>query len=269
MFASFKLSEEVETANAVCNAEIAKAYQKSYPNSGAEVLPIAGGYCIYLGENSPLTQVLGIGLGQNVSLNEIEEIEKFYFCKNSDVNIELSPYVEPALLEILRGRGYQLVEVSNVLVKDLNEEGKFVLKSPEIEITPVGLETIKSFPDVLARGFGLEGEIADLLKSVWEVIFTVEGNHLFLAKKDNFLAGGGCISIYRDIASFSGAATLPEFRKLGIQTKLLQYRLNLALELGCKLALISTLPGTLSQNNAERQGFRVIYTRIKLMKPFK
>ena len=40
-------------------------------------------------------------------------------------------------------------------------------------------------------------------------------------------------------------------------------RLHYAAEQGCELALMGALPGSGSQRNAERHGFRVAYTRIK------
>jgi hypothetical protein len=39
-------------------------------------------------------------------------------------------------------------------------------------------------------------------------------------------------------------------------------------EHGCDLAMIVTVPGSGSQRNAEREGFRVAYTRVKWRLPF-
>jgi hypothetical protein len=38
---------------------------------------------------------------------------------------------------------------------------------------------------------------------------------------------------------------------------------NLAVSRGCDLAMVCIEPGSASQRNAERQGFRIAYTRIK------
>ena len=68
------------------------------------------------------------------------------------------------------------------------------------------------------------------------------------------------------VASLGGASTLPAFRNRGAQTALLQARLAFAVESGCEVAMVTTLPGTTSQRNVERQGFRVVYTRAKLQR---
>ena len=56
---------------------------------------------------------------------------------------------------------------------------------------------------------------------------------------------------------------VPELRRRGLQTALLHERMRYAFEHECKLAMMVALPGSDSQRNAERKGFRVAYTRTK------
>jgi hypothetical protein len=65
------------------------------------------------------------------------------------------------------------------------------------------------------------------------------------------------------VALLAGACTIPQWRKQGAQLALLQHRLHVAAEHGCDIAMVATLPGSASQRNAERRGFRVAYTRTK------
>jgi GNAT superfamily N-acetyltransferase len=62
---------------------------------------------------------------------------------------------------------------------------------------------------------------------------------------------------------FAGAATVPELRRRGLQAALLEERMRYASDHGCDLAMMVAEAGSLSQRNAERQGFRVAYTRLK------
>ncbi len=78
-------------------------------------------------------------------------------------------------------------------------------------------------------------------------------------------AGGLIVRPYNMVGCW-GAATLPEFRGLGIQRAFLQERLRLAQQAGCDLAVTLTLPGTTSQRNAERAGFRTAYTKVVTIK---
>jgi hypothetical protein len=51
-----------------------------------------------------------------------------------------------------------------------------------------------------------------------------------------------------------------------VQKALLLVRLAVAAENGCDLAMVATQPGSGSQRNVERLGFRVVYTRTKFLK---
>jgi GNAT superfamily N-acetyltransferase len=86
----------------------------------------------------------------------------------------------------------------------------------------------------------------------------------FLAEINGQVAGGGVLTMHENIASLGGASTLPAFRNRGAQTALLRARLAFAAEHGCEVAMVTTLPGSTSHRNVERQGFRVVYTRSKL-----
>jgi hypothetical protein len=51
-----------------------------------------------------------------------------------------------------------------------------------------------------------------------------------------------------------------------VQTALLSARLADAAVAGCDVAVITTQPGSKSQQNAQRQGFDLLYTRAVLVK---
>ncbi len=63
------------------------------------------------------------------------------------------------------------------------------------------------------------------------------------------------------LAQLTGAATRPAHRRRGVQSALLAARLREAAEWGCDLAVVTVLPGSKSQQNAQRRGFELLYTR--------
>jgi hypothetical protein len=73
----------------------------------------------------------------------------------------------------------------------------------------------------------------------------------------------GSLNIVDGVALLAGACPVPEGRKQGAQLALLEERLRTAAELGFDLAMMGAMPGSASQWNAERHGFRIAYTRIK------
>jgi GNAT superfamily N-acetyltransferase len=54
-----------------------------------------------------------------------------------------------------------------------------------------------------------------------------------------------------------------EQRRRGLQAALMEARMRYAKEHGCDLAMMVAEPGSNSQRNAERMGFRIAYTRTK------
>jgi len=68
------------------------------------------------------------------------------------------------------------------------------------------------------------------------------------------------------LAQLTGAATLPAFRRRCLQTALTLHRLAEARAAGCDLAVGTPAPGSKSQENAQRRGFDVLYSRAILVK---
>ena len=89
------------------------------------------------------------------------------------------------------------------------------------------------------------------------------GAVLFLAEMEGRAVAAGALHIQEGVGLLAGASTIPEFRKKGAQRALLNARLRYAAEAGCELAMMGAEAGSGSQRNAERQGFRIAYTRVK------
>ena len=94
----------------------------------------------------------------------------------------------------------------------------------------------------------------------------VPGSSRLLARLDGEVAGGASLYLRDNTALLCGAATLPSSRRLGVQSALLQTRLRRAREAGCELAVVTTQPGSKSQENVQRAGFELIYSRAILVK---
>jgi hypothetical protein len=92
------------------------------------------------------------------------------------------------------------------------------------------------------------------------------GTHCFLAELDGHPIAAAALTVHNGIALLAGACTIPEARRQGAQLALLHARLTFAAKLGVDLAMVVTAPGSASHRNAERQGFRPVYTRAKWLR---
>ena len=89
----------------------------------------------------------------------------------------------------------------------------------------------------------------------------------FLGELDGQIAATGALILHEGVGLLAGASTMPDARRRGVQAALLAARLRHAADHGCDLAMMGAQPGSASQRNAERNGFRIAYTRIKWRKP--
>jgi len=89
----------------------------------------------------------------------------------------------------------------------------------------------------------------------------------FLARRSGEPAGGASFRSADGVAQLCGAGTLPAHRRRGVQAALLEHSLAEAARAGCELAVVTTLPGSKSQENVQRQGFELLYARAILRLP--
>ena len=89
----------------------------------------------------------------------------------------------------------------------------------------------------------------------------------FLARTGDQVVAAASVHVHDGVAFLSSAATLRPFRGRGARAALLRARLRYAAERKCDLAMVTTAPGASSQRNAERAGFRAIYTKVELVRP--
>ena len=108
-----------------------------------------------------------------------------------------------------------------------------------------------------------EAGYADFMLDIGRVSAHAEGLHLFVAEQDGVAIAAGAMHLRDGVAHLAGASTVPEGRRRGAQLALLDHRLQYAAAHGCDLALMGAAPGSGSQRNAERHGFRIAYTRVK------
>ena len=96
--------------------------------------------------------------------------------------------------------------------------------------------------------------------------FAAAGIVQYVALYDSVIVGGASLGMTDGVAQLVGAATAPEHRRKGVQTALLSTRLADAAAAGCDVAVVTTAPGSKSQQNVQRQGFQLLYTRAVLVK---
>jgi GNAT superfamily N-acetyltransferase len=94
-----------------------------------------------------------------------------------------------------------------------------------------------------------------------EILYDNKNWTFFLASYENMPAGIGVLFIKDRIATLAAAATIPELRNIGIQSALLKHRIHQAKLQECDLIVGQAKFGSVSQNNMERVGLKIAYTK--------
>ena len=269
IYSDKSLSQKLELTEARANIDFVKSRAKLEPAVGATWIEVGGVHAMYDGIESPCTQTFGLGLFDEVTDERLDEIEDFFTSRGAPVFHEVSPLADPSVLPLLNSRGYRPIEMSTVLFREL-----------EIEVPPsggeegrlkVGLQTriindneADLWAATSAVGWSTEMEgLADFMFSFGRISARTEGGHPFLAELENKPIATGMLFMSEDVCILAGASTILEARNQGAQNALFAARLRFAAEHGCRLAMMSSLPGSQSQKNAQKNGFEIAYTRTK------
>ena len=263
-FSDLALSRRLERAEGRSNADLVEARAKLFPESGAEWIEVAGAYAMFDGIGSPATQTFGLGVFNPVTPDDMEKLEEFFQQRGSHVHHEVSPMADASLLTLLNERGYQPIELTSVMYRPIRRDVQ--LASPRNEkvqsrLMREGEEEL--WARTASRGWSELTEFADMVLELMYINAKRQDGLSFLAELDGRPIATGAMFIHDGVALLAGASTIPEGRRQGAQLALLESRLRYAAEKGCEIAMMGALPGSASQRNAERQGFRIAYTRIK------
>ncbi len=264
VFADKDLAKRLERTEARSNANFVEARAKMFPTSGAEWTEIAGVYAMFDGIESPLTQTFGLGIFETATHEILDKLETFFKKHNAPVYHEVSPMAEASLINLLNERGYQPVELTSVMFMPLEEIEQNSSVNPKVRPRIIEAGEEKLWARTSANGWATEMEgLADFMFEFGQVSAMCAGGFPFLAEIENEPIAAGMLFVYDGAALLAGASTVPEGRNQGAQLALLNARLRHAATLGCTLAIMGAAPGSQSQRNAEKNGFRVAYTRTK------
>ncbi|HXX65367.1 MAG TPA: GNAT family N-acetyltransferase, partial [Bacteroidota bacterium] len=225
-----------------------------------------GGYAVFTGVASPLTQAIGLGMHGPVSEADLDRLEAFFELRSSPTRVELCPMADVTLVDLLSARGYRLREFSNMLVRPLRGRISHASAEGPVRVQRCSSEEDDLWARTVAKGFVDELTASEENLLVLKSLFHRPDSTCMLAWMDDHPVGGGALAVHEGVAALYGATTLPTFRRRGVQKALILSLLSVAVEGGCDVAYTLTGPGSTSQRNVERQHFHVAYTRSTLIK---
>lgn len=222
---------------------------------------------------------VGLGLDGPVSRDDLEDMAEWYASAGIEPRVELCPFAHPSLIEHLAAMGFVVKFFEMCFFRDLTDphvEGLHTQPPPpppppgvEIRLVdPADDEMVRTYARVAISGFFPEGVSpteADYV--IAERVPRHSRTRGVVALADGRVVGAGAVEVMGEASALFGVTVLPEYRRRGIQTAMLAFRLRHAAERGAKIATIGSLPGGGTERNVRRMGFQVAYTRPALVRP--
>lgn len=257
------LSKRLEHTEARSNAAFVEGRASYAPTSGAEWCDVEGTHAMFDGVGSPATQTFGLGTLGVASDATLYELERFFHQRGSEVYHEVSPLADPSILALLTGRGYLPIEMSSVMHRPLAANADGAPPQTDVRARLIAPDEAALWADISAQGWGETPELSAFMRDFGMVNARARGVACFLAELEGTPIAAGAVAMHGGVALLAGASTIPQWRARGAQAALLRARLQHAVARGCDIAMMGALPGSTSQQNAERQGFFIAYTRVK------
>jgi GNAT superfamily N-acetyltransferase len=257
-----RLAQRIETQQAQEEAATADILRHHFSVPSAHARPFLGGYAVRMGVGYPTNRGMGVGFQPTIQPSEWEDFEAFYAAVGLPAELELCPFTHPSFLTLVAQRGYTVFRFYNVYVLSLSSSERSDSRSPTIDIH----QATEAESALWAQTVAGTTQPEDPRVRLAQATFSRPGVRCYLATIQGKVAGGAALSLTNGIGMLSFMATVPAFRRQGVQHALIAERLAVAAAHGCELALCSTNPGNQSQRNVQRHGFGLAYTKVFVRK---
>jgi len=266
LISDLDLARRLERTDAWVGLQSAQLSCALYPESGATTIPVPGGYAVFRGIGSPLTQVVGLGMSGPVTTADMEQMEGFFHNRGARAQIELCPLADRSVFRLLAARSYVPLDCSNMLVQRVRPEARTASAPALPPVHRCPPEEAELWARTLMQGFTSEQSLPEDNIALLTSLFALPHTHCFLSTLEEKPVGAGALSISQGVAALYGATTLRGYRRRGVQLAIIKALVNCTIDLGCDLAYSLTQPGSVSQRNMEREGFNVAYTRFTMIR---
>ena len=244
--------------------DVARAYVERhravYADGGATVFDLAGGVVMWATRyGAPsISRAFCVGLESAVTEDDLARIEAFYADKGAPARITTTPFSDPSLFAALGKRGWAITQWDSVLARPLDD---LPSASTDVAIERIDRSRAIEWAQLIERGLGRPAidPSSDRMRAIAEVLLGTDTAFAYIATRDGEPAGGAGLVTRDGIATLYATSTIAEHRRRGVQGSLIAARLAHARSLGCDLAIALTFPGSDSQRNLERSGFRLVY----------
>jgi GNAT superfamily N-acetyltransferase len=233
---------------------------------GGEGAPIGEGWMACDVVGSWARYAAGLGVSEPVDSELLDALVDFYRSRECCPRIQVTPYQHPSLLEGLAARYFTPSELETVLVHSLQQLPDPVLVPSLVFrlIEPWNSDDVEAFIQSQMHGFHGSAEPPLGIIPITKRVAQHARCRLWLLEVDGELAGSGGLEFFEDTAVMIAGCVYPEFRRRGIHSAFMNFRLAEAQSADVKIVLVASPAGGPTERNALRVGFSVAYHLMEL-----
>ena len=189
-------------------------------------------------------------------------IRRLYKEKGIPLRIEIAPHeADTACLLDFHQAGLYQSDAHATLYGELGEMDRIKSGDDSIMIRKIGRGDFEQYGHLYTKGFGMPAFLAENVAANNEVLLGLPGWHFFIASTDQQDVGIAALFITGNVAVLAASTVIPEGRNQKVHQALIDYRLQMAKELGCQLVCGHAKFSSVSQNNMERRGLKLAYLK--------
>ncbi|RQW22354.1 GNAT family N-acetyltransferase [Bacillus sp. C1-1] len=196
--------------------------------------------------------------------DQLDKIVHFYKQKKIPIRFELTPaHTSSDLLTSLNEAGFfhngfhttlyaplvNTIETHNELTEEL------------ITVRTLRKDEFDTYAKIYTKGFQMPASLTAGIAQNNKILHHLKNWDFYIASYQNEPAGIGVLFTKDGVATLAAAATFPHLRKKGIHSALIKHRIYQAQRQRCQFIVGQATFGSSSQNNMERAGLSIAYTK--------
>ncbi|MEM9066317.1 MAG: GNAT family N-acetyltransferase [Planctomycetota bacterium] len=263
--ADYESIRRVELAEAEFQAGFVPTCERlgsSFPHTGATLLRTAA---VDKGQDDLWSRVYAPGFDGEITASELDEAEAWFANLGKPAKVDLSPICDRSLHELCFERGYRIAHSDSVFLAQPEPREPVDGVSVRIADEPV------VWAEVAGTAFCAGGPPEDLHAGMNEklsILAQQPGVTPVTAYIGGQPAGGALLVVMGGVALLHAGATVPEYRRRGVQAALIRGRVAMAKDAGCEIVCAQTDPRNLaSARNVLRAGFELAIVRPSVVAP--
>lgn len=218
--------------------------------------PLGQGWLVADSLGSWADYAVGLGMDGPEPQGRAQALIDYYVCRGRVPRVQVPDGVDPSWRASLTSLGFREYESEVVLMRPLGD-----IRSQQQDpitfqtVDPSNAAQVADWVQAQALGFSPHQTPPEGAKVIAARVVRSPRSLCLLVFWEGALAASGGLEFYEQSAVLFGGATLPAFRKRGLQSALIHRRCLLAQKRGAAYVLIGSQPGGPTERNARRAGF--------------